>query len=128
MIKTGDRVYFYHPSPNRDEAEKYNHRTVRAVVPGGLKIYHYGQLIFVPLGDIRHVKRRHKTPRGNELARLMYTNGLRNEDVADKSGYAVTTVDRARNERTDRAQIKPRTMADILDTVRLLIKQQGGLI
>jgi hypothetical protein len=87
-----------------------------------------GILITISAADIRHVKHRGLVPTGNVLSQLMNQHGIRNEDVAEKLGYAVTTVDRARNPHRDAAQIKPRTMADLTDTVRQLIKAQGGTI
>jgi hypothetical protein len=122
-IKTGDKIYFHRPNPHHtrgDGLDKYNYRTVRAVTLHGLKIYHMGLLIVIPLVDVRGIKSKNRTHGKNELSQLMFLHGIRNEDVAEKSGYAVTTVDRARNHREGASKVKPRTLSDLMDTVKQL--------
>jgi hypothetical protein len=91
---------------------------VRAVKGDLLKIYHLGNFIYLKADQIQKVVRsigkkiRGKTP----LSEAMYQKGVRNEDLADKSGYSVGTVDRARRG----LRVKAATLTDLMDSVAQL--------
>ncbi len=112
-IKSGDRVYLHLPG-----VSKYCYRLVRSVKNGKVQVFHLKQIIDIDPLEIRKVvvrigrKKRGKT----ELSRMMYLNGVKNEELADKSGYSVGTVDRARRG----IRVKPATLQDLKDSVALV--------
>lgn len=110
-IQSGDKVYFH----RKRSDYHYCYRTVRSVDPGGVKIYHLGQLITLNHDDIiKVVKTIGDVKRGiNTLSESMYQKGLRNEDVAFISGYSIGTVDRARRG----IRVKLATLQDIMDSI-----------
>lgn len=121
-IKSGDWIYF-HRDNYRNPDLHCCYRTVRAVVPGGVKVYHLGLIIILPFDQINKVTKLIGHVRGiTELSKAMYRKGITNEALSIKSGYSLGTVDRVRRD----IRVKPRTLADIWDTVNGWDQQKGG--
>lgn len=112
-IKSGDHVAFY---CTRLKCSRT--REVKAVTDKGIKILHGGEMIFIQPSIVTSVVRKIGNGiRGRtELSESMYQKGVRNEDLAEKSGYSVGTVDRARRG----IRVKPATLQDIMDSVALV--------
>lgn len=113
MIKSGDRVYLHISKTIRS-----CYRTVRSVSEAGVRIYSDKLIITVPHSQIiRVIKPLGDKIRGaSKLSQLMHEYGIRNEDLADRSGYSIGTVDRARRG----LMVKDYTLADLLLTVKTL--------
>ena len=109
-IKSGDHISFY---CNRLKCSRT--REVKAVTEEGIKIYHGGKMIFIQQNIIKYIVREiGNNIRGRtELSEAMYQKGIRNEDLAEKSGYSVGTVDRARRG----LRVKQCTLSDLVDSV-----------
>lgn len=109
MISQGDRVYL----KNKIQGKDNFYRNVRAVVTGGIKIYYSGQMKIVPLEDVIKLVRESAKIEGiTDLSKKMYNKGIRNEDLSEKSGYSVGTVDRARRG----VRVKQITLQDLIDS------------
>lgn len=112
-IKSGDHISFY------CTRLKYSRtREVKAVTEKGIKILHGGEMVFIHPSIVTSIVRKIGNGiRGRtELSETMYQKGIRNEDLSDKSGYSVGTVDRARRG----LRVKPNTLRDLMDSVALL--------
>lgn len=109
-IKSGDHISFY---CHRLKCQRT--RLVKTVTEEGIKVWHGGAMIVIPITSISSVvreigdKRRGQT----DLSEGMYQKGIRNVDLAEKSGYSVETVDRARRG----LRVKPRTLAELVETL-----------
>lgn len=106
-ISAGDRVSF------DTGLRHYGHitRTVHDVAPTWVSVYLRKKLFLLPVEKITsHVKTGNiRNLVSSEMFRLRITN----EQVAEKSGYSVGTIDRIRRG----LRVKPRTLADIMDTI-----------
>jgi uncharacterized protein YerC len=107
-IKSGDHVSFHCPRLKCSRT-----RAVKTVLAEGVLVLHGGERIVIEYSNITSVTAKESKGR-TELSQLMYHKGVRNEDAAEKSGYSVGTIDRARRG----LRVKPRTLADILETIK----------
>ena len=112
-IKPGDRIHYKKPG----DAGTYR-RTVRSLAGKYAVVFFKKKDIFVGFEYILRIeKTRKKAPGGrNKLAAAMFKKGIRNEDLAARSGYSVGTVDRARRGK----RVLPLTLSTLIETAGVL--------